>query len=324
MKAIIPVAGMGKRLRPHTFITPKVLVNVGGKPMISHIVEKAISSGVDDIAFIIGYKGEMIREYLTAKYDIKLSFYNQEEMLGLAHAVRLADEYLADEPVFIVLGDTIFDVELDPVFKSEYSCLGVKEVEDPRRFGIAELDSEGFITRVEEKPQFPKSNLTLVGLYYFTEGTVLKSAIDELLRLNIKTKDEFQITDAFQILIERGGKLKTFNVDGWYDCGKQETVLSTNRHLLSQMDNKYDIGNSVINPPVSIDESASIENSIIGPYATISKGAKIQNSIIVNSIAGEDSEISDASVKDSIIGNNAIVKGTMKSLNISDYSEIDF
>jgi len=295
MKAIIPVAGIGKRLRPHTFVTPKVLLNVGGKPMLSHIIDKAIDAGIDDIAFIIGYKGALIREFVTSHYRIGCRFYQQENTLGLAHAISLAAEYLVDEPVFIILGDTIFDVDLAPVFAEEFSSLGVKEVDDPRRFGTAELDETGYITRLVEKPQHPKSNLILVG----------------------------QITDAFQIMLDRGEKIRTFPVEGWYDCGKRETILSTNRFLLSQSNREYTIDGTLIRQPVFIDETADVKNSIIGPNATVSKGAVIHNAIIVNTLVGEESTVTDISIRDSIIGNRAQVSGSSRSMNISDYSEIE-
>jgi len=291
--------------------------------MLSHIIDKAIDAGIDDIAFIIGYKGALIREFVTSHYRIGCRFYQQENTLGLAHAISLAAEYLVDEPVFIILGDTIFDVDLAPVFAGEFSSLGVKEVDDPRRFGTAELDETGYITRLVEKPQHPKSNLILVGLYYIRNGTLLKQCIDELIRLNKKTKGEFQITDAFQIMLDRGEKIRTFPVEGWYDCGKRETILSTNRFLLSQSNREYTIDGTLIRQPVFIDETADVKNSIIGPNATVSKGAVIHNAIIVNTLVGEESTVTDISIRDSIIGNRAQVSGSSRSMNISDYSEIE-
>jgi len=322
MKAIIPVAGAGTRLRPHTYVLPKVLINVGGKPILSHIIEKAIESGIDNIAFIIGYKGELIRTFVKNNYSIDFTFYNQEHMLGLAHAVGLAEDYLINEPVFIILGDTIFDVDLESVFQSGYSTLGVKEVKDPRRFGTAETDASGFITKLIEKPDKALSNLALVGLYYIQNGVVLKECIKEVIDSNKLTRGEFQITDALQFMIERGEKIKTFKVDGWYDCGKPETILSTNQYLLSKSSKKFHVKGSLIRPPVYIDSSAKIDNSIIGPHTTIAKGAIITNSILINSIIGEESQVADINLEDSIIGSRAIISGSFKSLNISDYSDI--
>lgn len=322
MRAIIPVAGKGTRLRPHTFVQPKVLLNVGGKPILGHIIEKALDSGIDDIAFIIGYKGELIQEYVESTYSLNCSFYKQEEMLGLAYAVSLADDYLNDEPVFIILGDTIFDANLRSLLEGKTSCLGVKEVEDPRRFGTVELDKKGIITKLVEKPQNPKSNLALVGLYYMNNGKKLKEAIEWILDKKLTTKDEYQITDALQKMIENGEIINTVNIEGWYDCGKPETILSTNRFLLSKVEKFHDPENTLIKRPVYIDPTAKIENSIIGPNTTIAAGAEISNSILSNSIVGEYSHVRDISLTDSIIGSRAVVKASAKSVNISDHSDV--
>ncbi|KPK96336.1 nucleotidyl transferase [bacterium SM23_31] len=322
MKAIIPAAGVGTRLRPHTLVIPKVLINVGGKPILSHIIDKALESGIDDIAFIIGYKGNQIQEYVESNYSFKYRFYEQKEILGLAHAIGLAEEYLRDEPVFIVLGDTIFEADIESVFKGQYSSLGVREVEDPRRFGTVELDENGFAHTLVEKPVDPKSNLTLVGLYFLKNGKILKESINELIQRDYKTRDEYQITDALQILINRGEKVTTFHVDGWYDCGKPETILSTNRQLLQRMKQNYKVEGSLIRPPVYINAAAKVENSIIGPYTTIAKGSIIRNTILVNSIVGNESLVQDVCLKDSIIGDRAVISGSFKTLNVSDFSEI--
>jgi len=322
MKAIIPVAGVGTRLRPHTYIQPKVLLNVGGKPILGHIIDKAIDSGIDDFAFIVGYKGDQIRKFIESHYSISCTFYHQEKMLGLAYAVQLADEYLTGDPVFIILGDTIFDANLASLFQGRHSCLGVKEVDDPRRFGTAELDKDGFITKLVEKSPNPRSNLALVGLYYINNGSILKDCIGELIEKNKTTRDEYQITDALQIMVEHGEKITTATVEGWYDCGKPETILATNRYLLSTIEQNNHIDGSLIQQPVYIDPSAKIINSIIGPYTTVAQGAEISNSILINSIIGEKSRVADVNLKNSIIGSNAVVTDTFKSVNISDHSDI--
>jgi glucose-1-phosphate thymidylyltransferase len=322
MKAIIPIAGIGTRLRPHTLIMPKVLINVGGKPIISYIIDHALRYGIDEFAFIIGYRGEQIKEFIQSHYSITYRFYEQHQIKGLAYAINLAEEFLRDEPVFIILGDTIFETDLTPVFKGAYSSLGVKTVEDPLRFGIAIVDKDGFITSLIEKPAAPESNLALVGLYYIKKGSDLKTAINELLRRDIKTNEEYQITDALQIMINQGYKFTTFSVEGWYDCGKPETILSTNRYLLSQYHQTYNIKTAVIRPPVLIAPDVTVEYSIIGPYVTISRGATIKNSIISNSIIGEESTIIDTFIKDSIIGNRATIKNSGNVYNVSDYCEV--
>ena len=322
MKAIIPVAGAGTRLRPHSLIIPKVLINVGGKPILSHIIDKALDSGIDDIAFIIGYRGKQVKEFVESNYSFNHTFIEQKEILGLAHAIGLAGEFLKNEPVFIMLGDTVFEADIKVVFSGEYSSIGVKKVEDPRRFGTAELDSGGFITRLVEKPQNPITNLALVGLYYLKNGKLLHDAINELIGKDLKTKGEYQITDALQLLIDNGEKIKTFMLDGWYDCGKPETILSTNKYLLSRDNKKISVKGSLVREPVFIADSARIENSIIGPHTTIAGDAYVCNSILNNSIIGEGASVVDITLKDSIIGSKANVSGSISSLNISDYSEL--
>ena len=322
MKAIIPVAGAGTRLRPHSLIIPKVLINVGGKPILSHIIDKALDSGIDDIAFIIGYRGKQVKEFVESNYSFNHTFIEQKEILGLAHAIGLAGEFLKNEPVFIMLGDTVFEADINVVFSDEYSSIGVKKVEDPRRFGTAELDSGGFITRLVEKPQNPITNLALVGLYYLKNGKLLHDAINELIGKDLKTKGEYQITDALQLLIDNGEKIKTFMLDGWYDCGKPETILSTNKYLLSRDSKKISVKGSLVREPVFIADSARIENSIIGPHTTIAGDAYVCNSILNNSIIGEGASVVDITLKDSIIGSKANVSGSISSLNISDYSEL--
>lgn len=324
MRAVIPVAGIGTRLKPHTYSTPKVLLNVGGKPIIAHILDKLLEEGINKATFVIGYLGEMIQEYVEKSYpSIKSDFIEQEQMEGLGHAIYTAVPTFDDDEVFIILGDTIFDVNLKDVFKNKISSLGVKEVEDPRRFGVA-VTNNGYIEKLVEKPQTPISNLALVGLYYVANKDILAQSLNELVEKDIRTKGELQLTDALQIMIDKGEKVTTFPVEGWYDCGKPETLLSTNRFLLDQKSFTRKFDNVVIKHPVFIAEDAEVENSVIGPYATISSGCSIKECIIRNSIIGSNAKVEKALLDNSIIGNNASVRGTYKRLNSGDSSEIDF
>ncbi len=324
MRAIIPVAGIGTRLKPHTYSTPKVLLNVGGKPIISHILEKLIDEGIYKTTFVIGHLGDQIKDYITENYkSLKADFIEQTSMEGLGHAIYTAIPTFDDDEIFIILGDTIFDVDLKSVFKSKYSSLGVKAVEDPRRFGVAVMEN-GFIRKLVEKPQTPISQLALVGLYYMKNSETLKSALNKLVERDVRTKGELQLTDAIQIMIDEGEKITTFQVEGWYDCGKPETLLSTNQILLDQKSVSKKFDNVVVNLPVYIADDAKIENSVIGPYTTIDKGCRIKDCIIKNSIIGSNAEVSKSLLENSIIGNNSIIKGTFKRLNSGDSSEIDF
>jgi glucose-1-phosphate thymidylyltransferase len=324
MRAIIPVAGIGTRLKPHTYSTPKVLLNVGGKPILAHILDRLIEEGITKATFVIGYLGELIREYVRKNYpQMKVDFVEQENMEGLGHAIYTAIPTFDDEKIFIILGDTIFDVKLGNVLKQKNSSLGVKEVDDPRRFGIAVLKN-GFVEKLVEKPQKPVSNLALVGLYYIANSKLLVQSLEELVQKDIRTKGELQLTDALQIMIDKGEKITTFPVDGWYDCGKPETLLSTNKFLLEQKSFSKKYENVVINMPVYIAEDVEIENSVIGPYTTIDKAANIKDSVIKNSIVGSNALVSKSLLDNSIIGNNSIIKGSFKRLNSGDSSEIEF
>lgn len=325
MRAIIPVAGVGTRLRPHTYTHPKVLLNVAGKPIIAHIMDKIVEDGITKATIVVGYLGDRIRNYLETNYDIELNFIYQEERRGLGHAIYIAKDTFRNDPLFIILGDTIFDVELKSVLRQSESALGVKTVEDPRRFGVA-VTENGYVKKLVEKPQEPVSNLALVGLYLIQDPALLTDCLAEMMRKDIRTKGEYQLTDALQIMIERGHPMTTFPVEGWYDCGKPETMLSTNRHLLDKgsfVPPKLQEKNVII-PPVYISKSAHVTNSVIGPYTTIADNTIVNESVIRNSIIGTGSRVEQALLDQSIIGNEAFVKGNYKRINLGDSSEVDF
>jgi glucose-1-phosphate thymidylyltransferase len=324
MRAIIPVAGFGSRLKPHTFSVPKVMLNVGGKPIIGHIVDRLLEEGITKATFVIGHLGEQIQHYITTEYkELQADFIEQETMEGLGHAIYKAIPTFDDKEIFIILGDTIFDVYLKTVFASKKTSLGVKYVEDPKRFGVAVMEN-GYIKKLVEKPQNQVSHLALVGLYYIADSDALVKSLNKLIDNDMRTKGELQLTDALQMMIEDGEEMTTFNVDGWYDCGKRETLLSTNQHLLSLKSVSRKFDNVVVIRPVYISEDVEIENSVIGPNTTIDKGAVIKESIIKNSIIGSHAFIKEALLKDSIIGDNSVIRGSYKKLNSGDSSEIDF
>jgi len=332
MKAIIPVAGAGTKLRPHTHTQPKPLIPVAGQPILGHILDSLIVAGIDDFVFIIGYLGEQIEEYVQDVYGdrIKSRFVVQGPREGLAHAIGLASkEILASEDgILIVLGDTIVDVDYDTILKSPHSILGVDTVEDPRYFGVARLDAEGNISALTEKPNIPKSNLALAGVYCIRETKALLDAIDHIISNKLRTQTEFHLTDALMYMIEQGIKMKTLKVNNWFDCGKKDTLLATNRILLGRkvIGVPYTEGleNSIIVPPVSIAPGCQIKNSIIGPYVAIGKGVSIQNTILSDCILGDYSLLDSIILKGSVIGNDAILKGKSQSVNIGDSTEIDF
>jgi len=326
MHAIIPVAGVGTRLRPHTYTLPKVLLNVAGKPILGHILDKLIKDGVTSATIVVGYMGDLVERYVRSQFaHLKVNFVTQEELLGLGHSIWVARNSipLTGEPLFIILGDTIFDVDLRSVFSLPTNALGVKTVEDPRRFGVVEMNGE-FISRIVEKPEHPKTNLAVVGLYFIRNPKLLMQCLDELVQKDVRTKNEYQLTDALQHMIELGESFSTFAVDAWYDCGKPETLLSTNRHLLLKRANDRTIAGVITIPPVSIAPSAEIENSIIGPYATIGEGAAVRDSIIRDSIIGDGCVVQSVLLEASIAGNNTTIRSGFRRINAGDSSEIDF
>ena len=324
MRAIIPAAGFGTRLKPHTYSLPKVLLNVGGKPILGHIIDKLLSENIYNATFVVGYLGEKIVEYVKKEYpQLNSSFVTQEIALGLGHAIHVAIPTINNEEIFIILGDTIFDVDLKNVLNQTYSSLGVKLVDDPSRFGVAVCENN-FILRLVEKPQTPISKLALVGLYYIKNTKLLIDSLNELFEKEIKTKGEYQLTDALQLMIEKGEKFTTFNVDGWYDCGKSETLLSTNKFLLQTKGTNRKVEGSIIINPVYISESAVVKNCVIGPNTTIAENCVVEESIIKNSILSPNARVEKSMLDNSIIGMNAIIKGNYKKLNAGDSSEIEF
>ena len=325
LKAIIPVAGEGTRLRPHTHTLPKVLIHVAGKPILGHILDELKQIGIQEIVFIIGYRGDMVIDYVKENYDFDVKFVLQEELLGLGHAIYLAKDFCGDEPVMIVLGDTVFKADFSNVLKGDCSYIGVKEVGDPRRFGVVEL-AQGRIQNFVEKPQVPPSNLAIVGLYYIRNASLLFQCLDQLMEQGIKTAGEFQLTDALQMMLESQEEMRNFLVDGWYDCGKPETLLETNRHLLTDCAKVPDSikDSNIILEPVFIADSAKVENSIIGPYVSIAEGSVIQRSVIRDTIINSNAVVRNILLNESLIGPSASVNGRMYCLSVGESSQVDF
>jgi glucose-1-phosphate thymidylyltransferase len=328
MKAIIPVAGIGSRLRPHTHTQPKALVPVAGKPILGHIIDSLKEVGIHEFIFVIGYLGDKIQSYVVEKYpELKKSFVVQAQKEGIGHAIWTAKEMVNnDDQLLIVLGDTIFDVHLQDFVDLPYSTVGVKKVDDPRNFGVVESDDDGFITRLVEKPMIPKSNMAMVGLYKIKEGKLLMETLNDNIKHNLRTHNEFQLTDALMHMVEKGVKIQSFKVEEWYDCGKKEVLLATNAMLLSRQNNDSEIqfNNTIIIPPVSIAPNCRIQNSIIGPNVSIGENTYVDHSILKNSIIGSFSQLEDVVLKDSLVGSDASLKGLSQSLNLGDSTEISF
>jgi glucose-1-phosphate thymidylyltransferase len=320
--AIIPVAGEGTRLRPHTYSRPKVLIDVAGKPMISHILDRLVEVGISDVVFVVGHMGDGVRSFIESEYDFNAGYVEQPERKGLGHAVYLARDSVREGPVLIVLGDTLFRADLSGVIGGDVSRIAVMETEDPKRFGIVELSGDR-VVRIVEKPSDPPSNLAVIGIYYLTDSAVLFDCLEHIVKKDIKTKGEYQLTDALALMTERGEALGVFVVDEWYDCGKKETLLRTNREILDARGGAPSIEGSTIIAPVAIDPSAKVSGSVVGPHVSIARGVSVERSVIRDSIIGEGSEVADAVLEGSLIGRKCKVTGAGVALNIGDDSEAD-
>ena len=331
MIAIIPVAGVGTNLRPHTYTQPKSLIPIAGKPILGFIIDQLMEIGIKEFVFVIGYLGEKVKEYVEKDFpNINRKYVTQETREGLGHAIWLTkDSIKKKEEVIIVLGDTIIEVDLKEFAALETSALGIKKVNDPRKFGIAEFDTDGNITTVVEKPTIPKSNLALVGLYKIKEFDALIKAIEFNIKNNIRNKqnNEFTLTDGLQEMIKHGVKVQGFKVDNWYDCGQKEVLLQTNALLLRKKKKsalpKKNLENCIVREPVHIGKNAIIKNSIIGPNVTIGDHASVYDSVVRDSIIGSYTKLTDVVLFNSLIGSDSVIQGSTQSLNIGDNTELD-
>ncbi len=322
MKAVIPVAGQGTRLRPHTHTVPKAMLHVAGKTIIEYIIAEVSAVEPDEYIFVIGYLGDKLRTFLEKKIQKPVRFVVQKEMLGIAHALREARDYLKDGPFLIVLGDTIFQADLKRIVKRGVSAIGVRVVDDPRRFGVVVLDGERVIKLVE-KPQTAVSTLAIAGVYYISDPELLVKCINRIVDEDVKTRGEYQLTDALQLMVDAGHEIETFPIEGWFDCGEPSALLETNRALLARVEEVPKRPGSIIIPPVWIDDSAAIQNSIIGPNVSVAGGAIIKDSIVRDSIVSEYAAVENLILQRSIIGDRATTQGRPASLNVGDSSQVE-
>ncbi len=329
MKAVIPLAGKGTRLRPHTHLTPKPLVHVAGKPVMSYILDDLIELGVEEIVFVVGYLQDTIRTFMAEKYpQIKPHYTVQEVQDGTAGAVGLAKPW-ANEELLILFVDTLFDADLSlarSIGDDEGGIIWAKEVEDYQRFGVIVTDKNGHMTKIVEKPTEPISKLANIGLYYIKDYDLLFDGIDHVLKAEPGPTGEFYLTDAFQYMVDRGSKIVTAPVAGWYDCGKVDALLDTNRHLVGTTRGGVaadaSVTNSQVSPISRIESGAQIDNSIIGENVTIEVGAKVEGATLENTIVGAGAHIVGGSLSNSIVGAHASVRGFTGSLSVLDHSEV--
>jgi glucose-1-phosphate thymidylyltransferase len=328
MKAIIPVAGAGTKLRPHTYTQPKALIPIAGKTVLSIIVDQLRDAGIHDFVFVVGYLGDKIQDYVKEAFPhIHSSFVQQGDREGLGHAVLLTKDVVGQDEVIIVLGDTICEYDVKELLDSPHSVLGIKKVDDPRNFGVAEVEDDGSISKVVEKPQIPKSNMALVGIYKIKESQLLFECLEANYREGVKNRDEYSLTDALECMINKGTTFKSFKVLNWFDCGNKESLLESNSTLLKKFgtsispDHRFE--NVIIVEPVSIGKNCEIKNSIVGPNVAVGDNTSINSSIIKESIIGSYADLFDIVLEESLIGSDTEVKGETRSLNIGDNTEID-
>ncbi|MCC5943638.1 MAG: NTP transferase domain-containing protein [Bernardetiaceae bacterium] len=329
MKVLIPVAGAGKMLRPHTHTQPKPLVPVAGKPILGHIIDTLIGCGLTDFIFVIGYLGDKIEEFVHDNYGdtIQAEFVTQEPRQGSAHAIWVARKHILDEKnLLIMLGDTIVDMDFESFFENQHSVLAVKKVDNPCDFGIVELDKNRNVSKLVEKPRMPKSNYALVGLYKMNNVSLLLDSIQYILHHKKSNNGEYQLTDALMHMVSEGAIMQVAEVEKWYDCGKKDTLLEANAILLMHQEKSAcpQLDGCIIIPPVSFGKDCRIEGSIIGPNVAIGDFTNVQNSIIKNTIIGSFSEIENAVLNHSIVGSDSSLRGLKQSLNIGDSTEINF
>ncbi len=333
MKLIVPMAGRGTRVRPHSHVTPKPLLKVKGRSIVERIVDtfaRVLPEVPDEGIFVLGPDfGQEIRDQLTAiceERGMEAHFPVQHEALGTAHAVGCADEHLEGDGV-LVFADTIFHREDDIEIDDEADVVAfVKEVDDPRRFGIAVRDGET-VTELIEKPTDPVSNEALIGIYYIRELADLKTEIDYLIENDLMgAGGEYQLTDALDRRLQEGDHFTTAEVDAWMDCGTIPALLDTTGRILDHESDDLHHGtveDSVIHDPVYIGPDATIKNSVVGPHVSVENGATVENTVVSNSIVFQEASIEDAVLQDSVVGRYAEVKQQRQSLNVGDHSQMN-
>jgi len=330
LKIVIPMAGLGTRLRPHTWSKPKQLITVAGKATLDHVLDTLSTLPRPqevELVNIVGYLGEQIEAHIRERYPhIKSNFVVQDDPRGQSHAIYLARQHLSG-PMLVVFADTLIKTDLSFLDSEAAEAIAwVKPVPDPRRFGVAVVDEQGWVTRLIEKPSEVDNNLAVVGFYYFQSAEALLSAIEEQMRRDIKLGGEYYLVDAINIMLEGGLKMRTNHVDVWLDAGTLEALLETNRYLLDNgADNSAEASRRkgiVVNPPVFVHPSAEVCNSVIGPYASIGAGCQVDSSIIRDSILEDAAQVADVILEDSLIGRKAQIRRRASQINAGDQTVV--
>lgn len=330
MRIIVPMAGMGKRMRPHTLTTPKPLVPVGGKPIVQHLVEDIIrmcNRQVEEIAYVTGRFGEEAEKNLLAiaeNLGARGSIHYQDTPLGTAHAILCAENVL-EGPVVVAFADTLFSAD----FRMDEDCDGViwvKQIEDPKQFGVIKTGADGVITDFVEKPKEFVSDLAIIGIYYLKDGAYLRSELQYLIDNDIRDKGEYQLTNALENMKAKGKRLKAGKVDEWLDCGNKDATVYTNRRVLdikypnSHIASTAMITDSIILPPCHIGDGAVVTSSVVGPHVSLGAHSRVQESVVKNSIIREHTSVKSALLDNSLVGMHVHYKGASRDLSLGDYS----
>ncbi|MCA9459089.1 MAG: NTP transferase domain-containing protein [Nanoarchaeota archaeon] len=333
MKIVMPIAGTGSRLKPHTFTTPKPLMDVAGMPILERVIRDSLKLNPDEIIFVVGYKRNSIKEYIKKFHPkLKCSFVEQKKRDGDGSAVRIALEKIEEEDDLYIIfaADTLIDFDmkkaLNKIGNSDGLVFGM-EVEKPQNYGIMNLRSNGEIYEVEEKPEKPKSNLAIIGAYYFKSLQTVKKMLNDFYKKEETVKNEYKVVQVIDKYIKtKNLSIKGSKVNEWFDCGRVEVLLEANQYFLKKQSNGKItfMDNNIIIPPSYVSKDAKVKNSIIGPYASISAGCIINDSIIKNSIVNFEAELDHMNIKHSLIGKHAKINGKAQKINIGDKSEISF
>ena len=322
MQVIIPLAGKGTRLRPHTHLVPKPMLRVAGRPVMDWVMDTLQGLPVSELIFITGHLKEQVEAYATSRYGIPCRYIEQQVQDGTAGAINLARPFVTG-PVLIVFVDTVFEADLSLIKRADADgIIWAKEVEDYQRYGVVVTDAQGYMTRIVEKPREPISKLANIGLYYIKDVGALWQGIDHVLTAP-KNQGEYFLTDAFQWMIERGRRILTAEVQGWYDCGKLETLLETNEILLKKGAGRHATFPGVtINEPVLIQDGVTLERSTIGPNVTIEAGSVVRDSTLAHTIVGEDCTLDHVTLSHSMLGGDVQLSRFNGSASLADHSEL--
>jgi glucose-1-phosphate thymidylyltransferase len=334
--ALIPAAGSGIRLRPFTFTKPKPLVYVAGKPILGHILDGLVGV-VEEVTVVVGFMASKVEAYCRRAYGEQFEFHFalQEERLGLGHAVLQGKDHVPEGGLIVTLGDEIFGypyAKMVEAHQANQPCdasVGLKHVEDPRNYGVVELDPQGNVTNMVEKPEEPTTDTALAGVYIFEKAGDVLAALEELIETDVRTRGEYQLTDAMTMMVRSGSVFRTFTIDRWYDCGRPDMLIRVNRRLLkdfpptNHVDGNAQFEDSVVVPPVAIEGKCHVVRSVIGPFVSIADGTRIRDSVVTDCIVGEGCKVTDVVLRQSVLADQVVVRGKAHKMTVGEQTLIE-